>query len=495
MPSRPLDHHVHRIGAGELLVDAARRIERLLAVGHLVGEPVARRQVGEGGPEEEEQGDADDRIEIRPVHHAVDDLADDGAKAVHQRVGRRVVLGQRLLVADEHHREDRQHENDGDERDADGDGAGLAEGADQPRLGEQQGKERQQGDAVRQHAGGSDDGDGKAHRLEAVVAFAQPDADGRHHLHAVGKAHDHDQRGHDVEEEVQLEAHPAEDAERPDHRQHRGQRRHQHQRYAPEEDDGDDGAEQQPEAVVEDLIALDGVADLQLHHRGAGHLGGQARVLELLVDGGVDLADDHLGGLFLHHLAIERDDDHRQLAVVGKELALDDVVGLEGRDHRIVGGTVLRQFVGHERRGIAGRIGLGARRQHGDEPGDAVDELQLRRQSGKRLELLALQEVGPLDHDQHIVLAGGKALVDRLVAAEFLGVGAKQFGKGIVDLQPQDAHEAEDGGNDDEDGDERGGFQRNEAEPFQAQRKHEVAVLLFSVTHGSPVGALFWAFA
>ena len=127
----PLDHHVHRIGAGKLLVDAARRIERLLAIGHLIGKSVARRQVGEGGPEQEEQRYAQERIEIGPVHHAVDDLADDGAKAVHQGVGRRVVLGQRLLVADEHDREDRQHQNDGDERHADGDGAGLTERADQ----------------------------------------------------------------------------------------------------------------------------------------------------------------------------------------------------------------------------------------------------------------------------------------------------------------------------------------------------------------------------
>ena len=35
------------------------------------------------------------------------------------------------------------------------------------------------------------------------VALAQADADGRHHLHAVGKAHHHDERRHDVEEEVE----------------------------------------------------------------------------------------------------------------------------------------------------------------------------------------------------------------------------------------------------------------------------------------------------
>ncbi len=323
-----------------------------------------------------------------------------------------------------------------------------------PAFGEQQGEKRQQRHAVRQHAGRADDFDGEAHRLIAVVALAQPDADGGHHLHAVGKAHDHDQRGHDVEEQVELEAHPPEDAERPDHGQHGRQRGHQHQRHAAEEDDGNDGAEQQTKAVVENLVALDGVADLQLHDRRAGHLGRQPRALQLLVDRGIDLADDHLGGLLLHHLAVERDDDHRQLAVVGEEFSFDDVVRLERRDHRVVGGTVLGHLIWNKRRGVTARIRLAARRQHRDEARDAVDELQLRRQTREGLELLALEEVGSLDDDEHVVLAGGKALVDRLVAAELLGVGAEQLREGIVDLQLEDADKAEDRRYGHEDGDD-----------------------------------------
>ena len=53
-----------------------------------------------------------------------------------------------------------------------------------------------------------------------------------------------------------------------------------------------------------------------------------------------------------------------------------------------------------------------------------------------------LQEVLALDHHQHVVLAGGKAPVDLLVAAEFLGVGAEQLGERIVDLQLEDADAA-----------------------------------------------------
>ena len=53
------------IGAGELLVDAARRIERLLAIGHLVGESVAGRQRDEGRGEDRKQHDAEQRCRGR----------------------------------------------------------------------------------------------------------------------------------------------------------------------------------------------------------------------------------------------------------------------------------------------------------------------------------------------------------------------------------------------------------------------------------------------
>ena len=44
----PLDHDVYRVRAGQLLVDAARRAQRLLPVGHLVGQAVARLRDGMG---------------------------------------------------------------------------------------------------------------------------------------------------------------------------------------------------------------------------------------------------------------------------------------------------------------------------------------------------------------------------------------------------------------------------------------------------------------
>ena len=73
-----------------------------------------------------------------------------------------------------------------------------------------------------------------------------------------------------------------EQAQRPQHGQHRRQRRQQHQRHALEEDDGDDGAEQQAQAVVDDLVALHRVADLELHHRRAGQVRLEAGAGQLL---------------------------------------------------------------------------------------------------------------------------------------------------------------------------------------------------------------------
>ena len=57
----------------------------------------------------------------------------------------------------------------------------------------------------------------------------------------------------------------------------------------------------------------------------------------------------------------------------------------------------------------------------------------------ERFQLLALQQVGPLDHGKDVVLAGGKALVDVLVLAEFDGVGAEQLRQRIVDLDAREA--------------------------------------------------------
>ena len=95
------------------------------------------------------------------------------------------------------------------------------------------------------------------------------------------------------------------------------------------------------------------------------------------------------------------------------------------------------QLVGHDRRRVAGGVRLAARRQHGDEAVDAVGQLQIDDGAAEGLELRLLQEVLALDHHQHVVLAGGEAAIDLLVAAELLGIGAEELGERVVDPQPQ----------------------------------------------------------
>ena len=106
------------------------------------------------------------------------------------------------------------------------------------------------------------------------LSFAgdQPVARREGELHAVGEADHHDQRRHHVEEHVEAEIEPAERAERQQDRDQRRRRRDDHERHAAEEQDRDQAAGDEADGVVEQPVALDGVADLELHDRHAGEL-------------------------------------------------------------------------------------------------------------------------------------------------------------------------------------------------------------------------------
>jgi hypothetical protein len=317
---------------------------------------------------------------------------------------------------------------------------------------------------------GPHDAHGKAHGLRLGVAFAQADADGGDHLHAVGKSHHHDQRRHDVEEEVQAESQPAQQAQRPQHREHRRQRRQQHQRHALEEDHGDGGAEQQAQAVVDDLVALHRVADLELHDRRTRQVRLEANGRQLLLQLLADAADDRLGSLFRYRLAVERDDGQRQLAVRGEELALDDVVVAHLLNDCIVLGPV-RQVVGHDRRWVAAGVRLATGRQHGNEAVYPVGQLQVDDGAPERLQLRLLEEIFAFDHHQHVVFAGGEAPIDLLVAPELLGVGAEELRERVVHPEPGEPPQRQSG----HDHDQRKGDGRrrepDQAEPLQPERK------------------------
>ena len=150
-----------------------------------------------------------------------------------------------------------------------------------------------------------------------------------------------------------------------------------------------------------------------------------------------------LGGLVAHRLAIERDDDQRQVTVVGQELAFDDVILFQRLYDRVVGRLVLRQIVGHDRRRVARRIGLAARREHRDEPTHAVGQLQVDDRVSERFELRLLEKILPFHDDQHVVLARRETAIDLLVLVEFLRVGSKELRQAVVDLEPKEAEHGE----------------------------------------------------
>jgi hypothetical protein len=337
---------------------------------------------------------------------------------------------------------------------------------------------------VRQHAGRADDADRKAYGFALGITLAQANADGRHHLHAVGETHHHHQRRHDIQEQVELDPQQAEEAQRPQHRQDGRQRCQQHQRYTLEEDDGDDGAEQQAQAVVDDLVALHSVADLELHHRRAGQMRLEAGAGQLLAQQRVDAADDLLGALLLYRGAVEGKHRQRQLAVVGQELARHDLVAFERGDDGIVGRPV-GQLVGNDGRRIAGGVWLAARGQHRHDAVHPVGELQVDDGAAEGFELLLLQEILTLDHHQHVVFARRKPAVDLLVTAKLLGVGAEQLGERIVDLEERQAPPGEDRHQDDQNHGQARSRQANESSPFKSERKGASRHVRSGV-HGAP---------
>ena len=461
---------MERVGAGELGIDAAGCGERLLAVRDLIGEAISRLELQVQVREDAEQRKAEERVKYGMLDDAIDDDADEVAERIHHPVGGRMFARQRLLVAHEQQRQHRQHDDDGDERDADRHRSGFAERADEARLREQQRQERQQRRSVRQHARGSNDVDREFHRFELGVALTQSNADRGHHLHAVGEAHHHDERRHHVQEQVELESEPAQQPERPNHRDDRRQGGDQHQRDAAEEDRGDRRTEQQAEAVIDDLVALDRIADLELHHRCPGELDRKAGGIEILFRDLLDRADDGFRGFFGNDATIERQHHQRKLTVVGQKLAFDDVVVLQRRDDGVEGGFVLGQIVGNDGWRIAGRVRLATCREHRDDAIDAIGKLQVGGRVRERGEAFMRQKLLAFDDDQHVVFARREAAIDFFVGLEFGRVGAEQLGQAVVDLQPHQACCRDRGDEEDKSRGQPGNPEPDQAQLIQTQR-------------------------
>ena len=138
---------------------------------------------------------------------------------------------------------------------------------------------------------GPDHQHGVPERGVFVLARDQPVARREGQLHRVREADHHDQRRHHVQEHVEVEIGPAEAAEREQDRDHRRERGDHHERYLAEEDDRDDAAGQNAEDVVGQPVALDRVADFELHDRHAGQLGVEPAAGEIVGHQLADFAD------------------------------------------------------------------------------------------------------------------------------------------------------------------------------------------------------------
>ena len=161
---------------------------------------------------------------------------------------------------------------------------------------------------------------------DLALARDQAVARGEGQLHAVGKADDHDQRRHHIQEHVQPEVEPAERAER----QQDGEQRRPAAMIMKETRRKKTMAIRQPATkpmrVVDEPVALDGIADLELHDRHAGQLALRpvpARSSSMVLR----MSSTTVGELSLStSVGIERQNDQRQLAVVREQLAADDLV-------------------------------------------------------------------------------------------------------------------------------------------------------------------------
>ena len=266
---RKLDQHVDRVRPGELGVEPAARGDRLLLVRHLVGQAITwiKRGVEQRQPADHEE--ADDAIEHRAAHHLLGNQAahlaqhvDGGIRAFD--LGRkRCLLAYQKDSQQRHEGEDRQQSDDG------GDEPCRPEGPDQVGIGEQQGDERQARGRVGEHAGRAHDQYGVAQRRVLVFAGEQPIARRKRQLHGIGEADHHDERRHHVEKHVEAEVEPTECAERQHDRNERRPCRHDHERDPSKEQNGDEASGHEADRIVDQPVALDRVADFELHDRHA----------------------------------------------------------------------------------------------------------------------------------------------------------------------------------------------------------------------------------
>ena len=323
---------------------------------------------------------------------------------------------------------------------------------------------------MRQHAGRSDNEDRVTQRLGLAFAPQQRVARGESQLHAVGETDDQDQRRHHVEKHVEAKAQPAERAEHQDDGDQRRAGGHDHERDAPEESDGDQASGAKAEGIVDHPVALDRVADFELHHRHAGQLAGQPGIGQIPGDGLADFVNDVAQAVAGNDRRIKRQHGQRQLPVQRQELAADDLVRQHAIDQFLIVGA-LRQFPGEQRLGNPSAFGRLARGEQRNNAARAVDQLKVGDQLAQLGQRLAIQQRLAFDDNEDVELARRKAAGDRFVLREFRRIGPKQLAERIVDPDAADAKRRGDAQPGQNQRDDPRKPQRDEANPLDAERE------------------------
>ena len=267
---------------------------------------------------------------------------------------------------------------------------------------------------------------------------------------------------------MRLKSRPAEDAERQQDGEQRRERRHDHERHFAEEQDRDQAPRQDTGDVVDQAVALDRVADLELHDRDARQLSGEPGIGEIRGHDLADFVDRLFQAIVADDRRLQRKHDQRQRAVFGQELAADDLVGFDGFDEVVVVGA-LRQVGREQRRGQFARRRRLTRREQRDQAARAVDELQVRDQVPDLFQVVPAQQRLALDHDQHVEFGGGEALGHLFVLPVFLGVGPEQLAERIVDLDALDAEHGTDHHREQDDAGQDGRAHGDQAHALQAE--------------------------
>ena len=92
------DQHVDRIGAGQLGVELRARGHRLLAIGNLIGQAIARLQAEIDRPQAADEEQGEEAIEARSAHHMLGDPSAEAAQRVDAGVGARIFVAKTLSL-------------------------------------------------------------------------------------------------------------------------------------------------------------------------------------------------------------------------------------------------------------------------------------------------------------------------------------------------------------------------------------------------------------